>query len=99
MAPPRQGSVRFPALRAGVNDLKGWSRSVSHSPDREPFQTSSVAVTSNRLDLEALTAAVASGIGADGAVASFAGLVRQANLGRQVAYLEYEAYEPLAVRA
>ena len=37
--------------------------------------------------------------GADGAVTSFEGLVRQENLGRRVAFLEYEAYEPLAVRA
>ena len=61
--------------------------------------TPAVAVTSNRLDLEGLTAAVAQAAGTDGAVASFAGLVRQENLGRKVAYLEYEAYEPLAVRA
>jgi molybdopterin synthase catalytic subunit len=58
-----------------------------------------VAVTSERLDLERLTGAVADLAGADGAVVSFAGLVRQENLGRQVAFLEYEAYEPLAVRA
>jgi molybdopterin synthase catalytic subunit len=34
-----------------------------------------------------------------GAVASFVGLVRGWNLGRQVLRLEYEAYEPLALRA
>ena len=34
-----------------------------------------------------------------GAVATFVGTVRRENLGRQVAYLEYEAYEPLAVKA
>jgi molybdopterin synthase catalytic subunit len=62
-----------------------------------PVET--IAVTSDRLDLEALTAAVSSSTGADGAVTSFLGLVRQENLGRRVAYLEYEAYEPLAVRA
>jgi len=58
-----------------------------------------VAVTSNRLDLEGLTAVVASASGTDGAVASFTGLVRQENVGRRVAYLDYEAYEPLAVQA
>lgn len=58
-----------------------------------------VAVTAERLDLERLAASVASQTGADGAVASFAGLVRQENLGRRVDFLEYEAYEPLAVRA
>jgi molybdopterin synthase catalytic subunit len=37
--------------------------------------------------------------GADGAVATFLGLVRNHNLGRLVHHLEYEAYEPLALRA
>ena len=34
--------------------------------------------------------------GGDGAVATFLGLVRNHNLGRQVRHLEYEAYAPLA---
>ena len=37
--------------------------------------------------------------GADGAVVTFVGLVRNHNLGRTVRYLEYEGYEPLALRA
>jgi molybdopterin synthase catalytic subunit len=37
--------------------------------------------------------------GSDGAVATFLGLVRNHNVGRRVQYLEYEAYEPLAMRA
>jgi molybdopterin synthase catalytic subunit len=37
--------------------------------------------------------------GADGAVVSFLGLVRNHNVGRSVRYLEYEAYEPLALKA
>ena len=57
-----------------------------------------VAVTRDPLSLDALTAVVADGAGADGAVTSFTGLVRQSNLGRKVAFLEYEAYEPLAVK-
>ena len=57
-----------------------------------------IAVTRNPLSLDALTALVADGAGADGAVTSFVGLVRQDNLGRKVAFLEYEAYEPLAVK-
>ena len=57
-----------------------------------------VAVTKDPLSLDALTAVVADAAGADGAVTSFVGLVRQNNLGRQVAFLEYEAYEPLAVK-
>ena len=62
------------------------------------MSTPLVAVTKDPLSLDALTAVVADGTGADGAVTSFAGLVRQNNLGRAVAFLEYEAYEPLAVK-
>jgi molybdopterin synthase catalytic subunit len=58
-----------------------------------------VAVTRDRLTLEALAHEVASGAGGDGAVASFLGLVRNHNQGRTVRFLEYEAYEPLALRA
>src|SRR5206468_3461815 len=36
--------------------------------------------------------------GQDGAVVAFLGLVRNHNLGRSVRYLEYEAYEPLALK-
>jgi molybdopterin synthase catalytic subunit len=37
--------------------------------------------------------------GHDGAVVTFLGLVRNHNLGRSVRYLEYEAYQPLALKA
>src|SRR5262252_2055272 len=58
---------------------------------------SQVAVTSEPLDTDALVRVVdAEG---DGAVVTFAGLVRNHNQGRRVQFLEYEAYEPLAVRA
>jgi molybdopterin synthase catalytic subunit len=36
--------------------------------------------------------------GTDGAVVTFLGLVRNHNLGRKVQYLEYEAYDALALR-
>ena len=55
------------------------------------------AVTSAPLDLPALIAAVARH--GDGAVASFSGIVRNRSQGRQVLFLEYEAYEPLALKA
>jgi molybdopterin synthase catalytic subunit len=59
-----------------------------------------VAITSEPLDLAPLIARVgATGGEGDGAVVTFAGLVRDQNQGRQVRFLEYEAYEPLAVRA
>src|SRR5262245_25346013 len=54
-------------------------------------------VTSDPLDVTAVSAIVSS---ADcGAVATFVGLVRNENGGRRVLWLEYEAYEPLAVKA
>lgn len=54
------------------------------------------AITTDPLDTEALVRALdVTGIGA---VATFVGLVRDHNLGRRVLHLEYEAYEPLAVR-
>jgi molybdopterin synthase catalytic subunit len=58
-----------------------------------------VAVTPDALDLARLTRHVSAGRTGDGAVASFVGLVRDHNQGRRVSYLDYEAYEPLAVKA
>jgi molybdopterin synthase catalytic subunit len=58
-----------------------------------------VAITSAPLDLQALTAEVMGGGMGDGAIAAFTGLVRDHNQGRRVRFLEYEAYEPLALRA
>ena len=56
------------------------------------------------LALEPLVSAVASqsdgaSSGNAGAIAMFLGLVRNHNQGRRVQYLEYEAYEPLALKA
>jgi molybdopterin synthase catalytic subunit len=55
------------------------------------------------LELEPLVRAVGEAAGADpgadGAVVTFVGLVRNHNAGRSVRYLEYEAYEPLALKA
>jgi molybdopterin synthase catalytic subunit len=61
--------------------------------------TALVAVTRAPLDPNGLTAAIAQGNEGDGAVVTFTGLVRDHNQGRRVTFLEYEAYEPLAVRA
>jgi molybdopterin synthase catalytic subunit len=60
-----------------------------------------LAIGSEPLELERIVAALAAGpdAGADGAVVTFLGLVRNHNLGRRVRYLEYEAYEPLALKA
>jgi len=58
-----------------------------------------VAVVSEPLDLQALVDDLARGGAGDGAIATFVGLVRDENQGRRVRFLEYEAYEPLALRA
>jgi molybdopterin synthase catalytic subunit len=54
------------------------------------------------LELDHLIAAVGSrpdeAARSDGAIVSFLGLVRNHNLGRRVRYLEYESYEPLALK-
>ena len=54
-------------------------------------------ITAAPLDAAAVTAAVARA--GDGAVATFVGLVRRENAGRQVLWLDYEAYAPLAIKA
>jgi molybdopterin synthase catalytic subunit len=51
------------------------------------------------LELERIAANLSGTVGCEGAVVSFLGLVRNHNLGRSVRYLEYEAYEPLALKA
>jgi len=56
-----------------------------------------VAITAAPLDLQSLSALVAAE--GDGAIASFVGIVRDENLGRRVLFLEYEAYEVLAIKA
>jgi len=61
--------------------------------------TSVLAVVRAPLELNALVAAVNDGTGGQGAVVTFLGLVRNHNVGRNVQYLVYEAYDPLALRA
>jgi molybdopterin synthase catalytic subunit len=62
-----------------------------------------LAIGREPLDLERLAGALATASstdsGRDGAVATFLGLVRNHNVGRRVRHLEYEAYEPLALKA
>jgi molybdopterin synthase catalytic subunit len=62
-----------------------------------------LAIGSEPLDLEriagALEVSAGGDAGRDGAVVTFLGLVRNHNVGRLVRHLEYEAYEPLAVKA
>jgi molybdopterin synthase catalytic subunit len=61
--------------------------------------SSLLAIGRDPLDLTRVVAAVGDRAGADGAVVTFLGLVRNHHVGRHVRYLEYEAYEPLALKA
>jgi molybdopterin synthase catalytic subunit len=57
-----------------------------------------IAVTRDPLQLDRLIQMVSGG-GGHGAVATFTGIVRNNHLSRRVTHLEYEAYEPMALRA
>ena len=57
-----------------------------------------IAVTSQPLEVETIVGLVSTG-GGFGAIASFVGVVRNNNQNRVVTHLEYEAYEPLALKA
>ena len=78
------------------------------SDNKERMLTPLYAVTTDSLDLDALVSAVTTSppdmpdapqAGGPGAIASFVGVVRNENAGRRVLRLEYEGYEPLALRA
>jgi molybdopterin synthase catalytic subunit len=58
-----------------------------------------LAIGPAALELNALVDALGDRAGADGAVVTFLGLVRNHNVGRRVHHLEYEAFEPLALKA
>ena len=79
--------------------MSGFSRT---DPDLVYWErmTSLLAIGPDPLDLDRLVTAVGASApaGADGAVVTFLGLVRNHNLGRIVRHLEYEAYEPLALK-
>jgi molybdopterin synthase catalytic subunit len=61
------------------------------------MQMTPIAVTPSALELDPLIRFVSNG-GGHGAVATFIGVVRDHNLNRRVTHLEYEAYEPMAVK-
>lgn len=56
--------------------------------------TQEITITEAPLDAEPLTKSVQTDV--DGAVVTFLGVTRNHNEGRQVLYLEYEAYRPMA---
>jgi len=73
-----------------TEDVAGFRE---HSSDRD----ARFRVTFDPLDAARTAAAVSAP--ECGAVATFVGLVRDHNAGRRVLYLDYECYEPLAVKA
>src|SRR3989441_8807451 len=75
-----------------------WCPALTGPPYTEMVTIPLLAMGREALQLERLVAAVARDRGADGAIASFLGVVRNHNAGRGVRYLEYEAYEPLAIK-
>ena len=75
-----------------------WCPALTGPPYTEMVTIPLLAIGREPLQLERLVAAVARDRGADGAIASFLGVVRNHNAGRGVRYLEYEAYEPLAIK-
>lgn len=56
-----------------------------------------VAITSQTIDIASLSSFVADS--AAGAIATFVGTTRDTFQGKRTLRLEYEAYEPMAVRA
>jgi len=67
--------------------------------DTEGVTVPLLAIGPAVLALEPLVSAIAEeSDGRDGAVVTFFGLVRNHNQGRNVQYLEYEAYAPLALK-
>jgi len=59
-----------------------------------------LAIGAAPLELRNLVSAITAKMeGTDGAVVTFLGLVRNHNQGRRVRYLEYDAYEPLALKS
>ena len=66
-----------------------------------PLPTTRLSLTGDPLDMASVVRLVEAGepAGRAGAVTAFLGIVRRENLGRRVVELEYEAYEPLAIKA
>lgn len=91
--------VRPRSFGLGVNHPIPQLPVASGSPYTAGVPTPLLAIGPEPLNVEALTRVVADHAGVHGAAVTFLGLVRQLNAGRQVRFLEYEAYEPLALKA
>lgn len=93
----RSATVTGHSITSGRDDTAG----PSGTPYTEMVTVPLLAIGPEPLAIEPLVAAVSDrggATGSDGAVTTFWGLVRNHNVGRVVQHLEYEAYEPLALR-
>ncbi len=78
----------------------GYTEHVSRSAESQrAVRAHDARYTVTREPLDAARTSAIVGAGDCGAVATFIGLVRDHNAGRTVLSLEYECYEPLAVKA
>ena len=99
-----EGGIRHAApLGRGPWPLEHFWRTGEMSDNKAFMPIPPYAVTTAPLDAGALARAVGARAASDaigpGAVVTFVGVVRNQNAGRRVLRLEYEGYEPLAVRA
>ena len=89
-------SVLCPARADPAYERTPYTR--ARTPYTEVMTTPLLAIGRDPLQAEPLVSALSAGRGGDGAVVSFLGVVRSHNAGRRVRYLEYEGYEPLALK-
>jgi molybdopterin synthase catalytic subunit/molybdopterin converting factor small subunit len=76
--------------------VSGGTARAANPPDEGGESGVAVTLTREQIDAEAIVAAAKSG--EDGAVVVFDGIVRNHSRGRRTLFLDYEAYEEMAVR-
>jgi molybdopterin synthase catalytic subunit/molybdopterin converting factor small subunit len=92
----------LPPVSGGTTPAAGASRTADSSVERadepivEPIIEPIIALTRERIDAEKLVAVAKHG--EDGAVVVFDGIVRNNTRGRRTLYLNYEAYEEMALK-
>ena len=79
----------LPPVSGGSASARNLAGEISHGRDR-------IGLTRKPIDAAQLVAAIKRG--EDGAVVVFDGIVRNNSRGRQTLYLDYEAYEEMALR-
>jgi len=82
----------LPPVSGGSAARTGAARTAGARDESDPV----IALTRERIDAETLVAAAKRG--ADGAVVVFDGIVRDNTRGRRTLYLDYEAYEEMALK-